>query len=90
MEFTIANTEDYDIKIDVCLRSGVRKLIIKESVIIPANGEITFTVNNVGNNNFEGSSGVDICLLLDNIDSNSELLPPRTLILKNIMFSVVS
>ena len=45
MEFTIANTEDYDIKIDVCLRSGVRKLIIKESVIIPANGEITFTVN---------------------------------------------
>lgn len=90
MEFTIANTEDYDIKIDVCLRSGVRKMIIKESVIIPANGEITFTVNNVGNNNFEGSSGVDICLLLDNIDSNSELLPPRTLILKNIMFSVVS
>jgi len=90
MKFTLANFEDYDIQIDVCLRSGVKKMVIKERVVIPANGEITLEVNNVGHNKFNVSGTVDVCLLLNNVDSNNELLPPRTVLLKNIMFSVVS
>ena len=89
MEVTIENTENYEVQIDICLRSGFKNMMIKENVVIPANGEVTFTLSNVGSNTFNVTGTVNICVRLDNVDENNKLLPPRTLIIKNIMYSTI-
>lgn len=87
--FTVANTEDFDINVYVRLQSGVRTYDIKDAVSVPANGEVTFTVSKVGENAFSTTKDVNIEFYLDNVDADKELLPDRTLIIKNITFSTV-
>lgn len=88
MMFTVTNTETTDVTAFIRLQSGSRRVSLKENIIIPAGETITFTVRNIGANDIIATGAVNIQLCLANVDADNELLPDRTLVINDVIFTV--
>ena len=86
--FTVTNTETTDVTAFIRLQSGSRRVSLKENIIIPAGETITFTVRNIGANDIIATGAVNIQLCLANVDADGELLPDRTLVINDVIFTV--
>lgn len=86
--FTVSNPTATDVTAHIRLQSGSRHVSLKENIIVPANGSVTFTMHGVGNNTIVSAADVNLQLYLDNVDTDSNLLPDRTLGITSILFTV--
>ena len=88
LTFKISNPTAEDITLRIRLQSGRRSAILKENAVIPAGGNITFTIHDVGENKISSANTVNIQIYADNVDVNNELLPDRTFVINEAVYTV--
>lgn len=86
--FTVSNPTGSDVSAHVRLQAGSRHISLKENITVPANGSVTFTMHGVGNNTIVSASAVNLQFYLDNVDTDNNLLPDRTLKLESVLYTV--
>ena len=88
LTFKISNPTAEDITLRIRVQSGRRSAILKENAVIPAGGNITFTIHDVGENKISSANTVNIQIYADNVDVNNELLPDRTFVINEAVYTV--